>query len=55
MSVLVTYNNKDLEGTIIVSEGAENPETKANIINAVEAVTGLGKHKIQVYSLAKWF
>ena len=40
-----------LEGAIITAKGASNPETKANIIQAVEAVTGLSAHKIQVFEM----
>ena len=40
-----------IEGAIITAKGAENAETKANIIQAVEAVTGLATHKIQVFEM----
>ena len=40
-----------LEGAIITAKGASNPEIKANIIQAVEAVTGLATHKIQVFEM----
>ena len=40
-----------IEGAIITAKGAANPEVKANIIQAVEAVTGLGAHKIQVFPM----
>ena len=40
-----------VEGAIITAKGANNPETKANIIQAVEAVTGLATHKIQVFEM----
>lgn len=42
-----------LEGAIITAQGATNPETKTNIIQAVEAVTGLATHKIQVFEMTK--
>lgn len=51
VSVLLTYADDSLEGTIIVSEGASDSKIKTKIVNAVEAVTGLGKHKIQVYQM----
>lgn len=51
VSVLLTYAEDSLEGTVVVSEGAEDATIKLSIINAVEAVTGLGKHKIQVYPM----
>ena len=40
-----------IEGVIITAKGANNAETKTNIIQAVEAVTGLATHKIQVFEM----
>lgn len=40
-----------IEGAVILAEGANNAEVKNNIIQAVEAVTGLSAHKIQVFQL----
>ena len=40
-----------VEGAVILAEGANNAEVKNNIIQAVEAVTGLSSHKIQVFQL----
>ena len=37
-----------IEGAIITAKGVENAEIKTNVIQAVEAVTGLATHKIQV-------
>lgn len=51
VSVLLTYAEDKLEGTVVVSEGAEDTKVKTDIVNAIEAVTGLGKHKIQVYPM----
>ena len=42
-----------IEGAIITAEGASNATIKANIISAVEAVTGLATHKIQVFQMGK--
>lgn len=39
------------EGALIIAEGAKNAEVKANIIQAVEAATGLATHKIQVFAM----
>ena len=39
-----------IEGAIIAAEGARNSEVKTNIIQAVEAATGLPTHKIQVFA-----
>ena len=42
-----------IEGAIVTAEGASNSGVKANIVAAVEAVTGLGTHKIQVFEKAR--
>ena len=38
-----------IQGAIVTAKGANDPKTKTNIINAVEAVTGLTIDKIQVF------
>ena len=43
--------NPTIEGAIITAQGADNAQTKANIIQAVEAATGLATHKIQVFKM----
>ena len=40
-----------IEGAIITAEGAGDTMVKANIIQAVEAATGLASHKIQVFQM----
>ena len=40
-----------IEGAIITAQGASDATVKANIIQAVEAVTGLSSHKIQVFTM----
>lgn len=40
-----------IEGAIITAEGAGNASVKTNIIQAVEAVTGLATHKVQVFEM----
>ena len=40
-----------IEGAIITAKGANQANVKANIIQAVEAVTGLATHKIQVFEM----
>ena len=40
-----------IEGAIITAKGANQANIKANIIQAVEAVTGLATHKIQVFEM----
>ena len=44
--------NPKIEGAIITAKGANNAEVKNNIIQAVEAVTGLATHKIQVFEMS---
>lgn len=40
-----------VEGAIITAQGASNANIKSNIIAAVEAVTGIATHKIQVFEM----
>ncbi len=40
-----------VEGAIITAQGATDTNIKANIIQAVEAVTGISSHKIQVFAM----
>lgn len=40
-----------VEGAIITAKGANNAGVKTSIIQAVEAVTGLATHKIQVFEM----
>ncbi len=42
-----------IEGAIITAEGAGSATVKANLIQAVEAVTGIATHKIQVFEMSK--
>ena len=42
-----------IEGAVITAQGANNAQTKTNIIQATEAVTGLATHKIQVFEMKK--
>jgi len=41
-----------IEGAIITAKGASNINIKTNIIQAVEAATGLATHKIQVFEMS---
>ena len=45
--------NPKIEGAVITAEGATNATIKTNIIQAVEAATGLATHKIQVFEMKK--
>ena len=40
-----------VQGAIITAEGANDASIKTNIINAVQAVTGLTIDKIQVFEM----
>lgn len=40
-----------IEGAIIAAKGAANADVKTKIVQAVEAVTGLATHKIQVFEM----
>ena len=42
-----------IEGAIITAQGVNDANVKNNIIQAVEAVTGLATHKIQVFEMSK--
>ena len=40
-----------VEGAIITAQGVSDATVKTNIISAVEAVTGIATHKIQVFEM----
>ena len=40
-----------IKGAVIMAKGANNVNVKNNIIQAVQAVTGLATHKIQVFEM----
>lgn len=42
-----------IEGAIITAQGASDANIKSSIVSAVEAVTGLAVHKIQVFEMEK--
>ena len=43
-----------IEGAIIIAEGASDATVKTNIISAIEAVTGIATHKIQVFEMGEY-
>lgn len=45
-----TIVSPKVEGVIVTADGASDVNVKTNIISAVEAVTGVPAHKIQVFS-----
>ena len=48
-----TIVSPKVEGVVITAEGAGDVNIKTNIIAAVEAVTGVATHKIQVFEFKK--
>ena len=46
-----TVVNPKVEGVIVIAEGAGDVNVKTNIIAAVEAVTGVQTHKVQVFAM----
>lgn len=40
-----------IEGAIIIAEGGDNANVKTQIVQAVEAATGIATHKIQVFKM----
>lgn len=42
-----------IEGAIVIAKGVSNVNVKSNIISAMEAVTGLASHKIQVFEMGE--
>lgn len=40
-----------IEGAVITAQGASNANIKSSIVSAVQAVTGLAVHKIQVFEM----
>lgn len=48
-----TVINPKVEGAIVTAQGASDANVKNNIIQAVEAVTGVATHKIQVFEMKK--
>lgn len=46
-----TVINPVVKGAIVIAEGASNATVKSNIISAVEAITGVGTYKVQVFEM----
>ena len=42
-----------IEGAVVTAQGAKNSEIKVNIMQAIEAATGLETHKIQVFEMVE--
>lgn len=40
-----------IEGAIVSAQGASNANVKSSIVSAIEAITGLAVHKIQVFEM----
>ena len=46
-----SVSSPEIQGAVIIAKGASQPNVKANIIQAVEAATGLSTYKIQVFEM----
>ncbi len=46
-----SVSSPTIEGAVVVAEGAEDASVKTNIVQAIEAATGLATHKIQVFKM----
>ena len=51
--IIEKTKNPKIEGAIIIAKGAKDSIIKTNIISAVEAVTGIATHKIQVFEMGE--
>ena len=49
--VMITENEGEITGVVIVCEGANNLMTRSNILNAVSTVLNVDKKIIAIYSL----
>lgn len=46
-----SVTSPQIQGAIVIAKGAGNSNVKTNIIQAVQAATGLSAHKIQVFEM----
>ena len=53
MPITQSVISPKVEGVIVTAQGAINMAVKTDIIQAVEAVTGLSSHKIQVFTMSE--
>lgn len=53
MPITQSVISPKVEGAIVTAQGANNMAVKTDIIQAVEAVTGLPSHKIQVFTMSE--
>ncbi len=53
MPVTQSVIKPKIEGAVVTAQGAKNSEIKANIMQAIEAATGLETHKIQVFEMVE--
>ena len=53
MPITQSVISQKVEGAIVTAQGANNMAVKTDIIQAVEAVTGLSSHKIQVFTMSE--
>ena len=48
VKVMLTYKDKEVEGVVIITEGAENVVVVKNITEVVQALFDVDSHKIKV-------
>lgn len=46
-----SITSPEIQGAVVIAKGAGNVNVKTNIIQAVEAATGLATYKIQVFEM----
>ena len=49
--VISSVTTPEIKGAVVLAKGVGNSIVKSNIIQAVEAATGLPTHKIQVFEM----
>lgn len=49
--VTMSITSPQIQGAVVIAKGAGNSSVKSNIIQAVEAATGLSTYKIQVFEM----
>ena len=49
--VTMSITSPQIQGAVVIAKGASNSSVKSNIVQAVEAATGLSTYKIQVFEM----
>lgn len=50
-AITQSVTSPQIQGAVVIAKGANNAQVKSNIIQAVEAATGLSTYKIQVFEM----